>query len=353
MFRNTKSKLTGDRKILILFLILVIFNLALYIILFNYMFDISKIDMLVLEDFITINSALIILGFTTTRLPKYRKKRSGAIYELTYFIILGLLSITVSFFNEATNSRSIWMPFIEMFKMLSVMLILTYVATKSKSFKAIARGDHSRKAIAWQIVICSILGVLASYLTLDINGVPANARGLVVMISAMLGGPYVGIPVGIISGLWRFSMGGSTAAACCIGTILAGIVGGIVHRWNGNQFLSTHKAVLLMFLYSGFDMFLITALTPSPDGLIYASTLYGPMTFAAVFGMFLFSLFLDEKREEKTADDDDCITEMSRELNECKAKADEAGRELEEHRNRIEELERELGELKESVGKKT
>ncbi|WP_407391321.1 LytS/YhcK type 5TM receptor domain-containing protein [Methanobrevibacter sp.] len=182
--------------------------------------------------------------------------------------------------------------------MLSVILILTYLATKSKSFQTIVRGESSRKIIIWQIIICSILGILASYFTMNVNGVPANSRGLIVMISSMLGGPYVGIPVGIISGLWRYGMGGPTALPCCVATIIAGIVGSLVYKWNRGEFLRPYKAALLMLLYSGFDMFLITVLTPQPDGLLIANALYAPMTFGAVLGMLLFTMFLGEKKEE-------------------------------------------------------
>ncbi len=242
-----------------------------------------------------------------------------------------------------------------MFRMLSVVLILTYLATKSKSFKAIVRGDQSRKTLIWQIILCSILGIFASYFTMNVNGIPANSRGLIVMISSMLGGPYVGIPVGIISGLWRYSMGGPTALPCCVATIMAGIVGSLVYRWNGGKFLKPYMAGLLILLYSGFDMFLIVILTPRPEGVIIANALYAPMTFGAVLGMLLFTMFLGEKKEEAEATDElkqtvndgtdeisvngdvnsDMIREMSRELNEYKDKVDRLEKELSDLKNRL------------------
>ena len=347
MFNNYKDKLTGDRKILILFVILAIFNIALYVSIFKYMVDIKEINMTVIHDFVTINCAIIILGFTSSRLPRLKNKDSS-IYEISYLIIIGLLSITISFFNKSIGGESLWAPYLEMFRILSVVLILTFLATKTKSFKAVVRGDLSRKTIISQIILCSVLGILASYFTMDINGLPANARALVVMISGLLGGPYIGIPVGIISGVWRYSMGGPTALSCCIATILAGITGSIIHRWNGNEFISPVKAGLLMFFYSGFEMFLLTILTPRPTGLIVASNLYGPMTFAAVLGILLFSLFLDEKKEKAESDTDgeDKIRLMSEELEEYKIKADKTEEELSEYKDKVKSLEQELNEIK-------
>ena len=357
MLSNIKNILTGDRKILILFSILFIFNVALFINLFAYMIIVEHISPSVLHDLVTIISAIIILGFISTRLTKLKEMTDGSIYEIGYLIIMGLLSLTISYFNKSANGESLWAPFLEMFRMLSVVLILTYIATKSKSFKAIIRGDTSRKTIIWQIIICSILGILASYFTMNVNGIPANSRGLIVMISSMLGGSYVGIPVGIISGLWRYGLGGPTALPCCVATIMAGIIGSLVYRWNGGKFLRPYKAALLMLLYSGFDMFIITVLTPEPDGIIIANALYAPMTFASVIGMLLFTMFLGEKKEEAGISDEleqtihdntdrisanseiidintDKIIEMSRELNEYKDKVDKLELELNDIKNK-------------------
>ena len=358
MFSNLKNKLTGDKKILILFSILFIFNVALFINLFAYMVIIKNINASVLHDLVTVISAIIILGFISTRLSKLKELTDGSVYEIGYLIIMGLLSLTISYFNKSANGESLWAPFLEMFRMLSVILIITYIATKSKSFQAIVKGDTSRKTIISQIIICSIIGILASYFTMDINGIPANSRGLIVMIASMLGGPYVGIPVGLISGLWRYNMGGTTALACSVATILASIVGSFVHIWNGRKFLRAYKAALLMLLYSGFDMFLITVLTPRPDGLLIANTLYAPMTFSAVLGMLLFTMFLGEKKEEiliseelkQTLDDNtdkisvntdiidintDRIIEMSQELKEYKDKVDKLEQELSDIKNKL------------------
>ncbi len=356
MLSNLKNKLSGNKKILILLSILFIFNVALFINIFAYMITVEHVNAVVLHDLVTIISAIIILGFISTRLTKLKEQTDGSVYEIGYLIIMGLLSLTIAYFNKSTNGESLLAPFLEMFRVLSVILILTYIATKTKSFKSIIKGETSRRIIIWQIIICSVLGILASYFTMDIHGIPANSRGLIVMISAMLGGPYVGIPVGIISGLWRYGMGGPTALPCGISTIIAGIVGSLIYRWNDHEFLRPYKAGLLMLLYSGFDMFLIIVLTPQPDGLLIASALYAPMTFAAVLGMLLFTLFLGEKKEEEKISDEikqtdnantdktptntretdidsDMLMKMSQELNEYKDKVDKLEQELNDIKN--------------------
>ena len=356
MFSKFKKKATGDKKILILFAIMFIFNIAFYFNLFAYMVIIEHVNIKILHDIFTAISAIIILSFISSRLPRLKTMTDGSAYEVGYLVIMGLLSITISYFNRTTHGESILGPLIEMFRMLSVILILTYIATKSKSFKAMVRGKSSKKIIFWQIIICSILGILASYFTMDVNGVPANARGLVVMIASMFGGPYVGIPVGLISGLWRFGIGGSTALACCVSTILAGVIGSLIYIWNGGKFLRSYKAAILMFLFSGFDMFIVTVLTPKPYGISIANAVYGPMTFAGVLGILLFTLFLNEKKEEIGINEElkhtveDNTAKISNNSDIIDLNTDriiELSQELKEYKEKVDKLENELKEIKE------
>ena len=70
---------------------------------------------------------------------------------------MGLLSLTISYFNKFANGESLWAPFLEMFKILSVILILTYIATKSKSFSQRSSGKLQRIdcddiRIAWRTI---------------------------------------------------------------------------------------------------------------------------------------------------------------------------------------------------------
>ena len=297
MFGKFKEELTGEKKLIILYSILFVFNILLFINLFAYISILKELNFYAFHEVGTIIAAIIILGFISTRLPKLKESTDGSIYEIAYLIIIGILSITISYFNKSTNGESLWAPFLEMFRMLAVMLIFLFVATKSKSFKSLIEKKTSRRSQICLIIIFSILGILASYFTLDVFGAPANARGLIVMIAALAGGPVVGIPVGIIAGVWRFSLGGPTALACAVVTIIAGFVGSLIHKWMGGKFLSPFKAALLMFLFSGFDMFIITVLTPK-QGVMIANALYAPMTFASVLGILLFTIFLDEKKEE-------------------------------------------------------
>lgn len=101
-----------------------------------------------------------------------------------------------------------------------------------------------------------------------------------------------------------------------------------------------------MFLYSGFEMFLITVLTPQPEGFIITKTLYLPMTFASVLGMLLFTLYLSEKKEEARKNDDTTKISDNSEINALNEKIIRISHELEEYKTKIDNLERELNDIK-------
>lgn len=98
------------------------------------------------------------------------------------------------------------------------------------------------------ILIFGAFGVISNYTGIEINNgaivsqtwqadvdydaAIANTRIMGVAIGGLLGGPIVGLGVGLIAGLHRLTLGGFTAEACAISTILAGLITG----WLGRRF---------------------------------------------------------------------------------------------------------------------
>ena len=96
MIDRLKNNLNNDRKIAVILTVLFIFNLLLFINLFEYMTIVKHVNISILHEVGTIISAIIILGFISTRLPRLKEITDGSIYEIAYLVIIGLLSITVS-----------------------------------------------------------------------------------------------------------------------------------------------------------------------------------------------------------------------------------------------------------------
>lgn len=317
----------------IIFIVLLISNIVLYAALLMYysqhylfLFNWANFNYL-----LSMISAIIILGFISTRLHQFRNLGDSSIYEIGYLIILGILSITISTFNESTHSKNIVLPFLEMFKILSVFLIFMILASKTKPFQHIMHNEASKKDLVFTCIIFSIMGCLASLYVIPVDSSLANVRNLVVIIASLFAGPYVGIPAGIVAGIFRFSLGGPTALPCALATMIAGVVGTVVYIYSGRKFPRGFPAVILMFLYIGFEMLLIVLMTPENISIDYVTDIYPLMVFAAVVGMALFKMIIKEVKSDasKVSYEQLRINELENTLVEYKDQLDQLQEDME------------------------
>ena len=240
-----------------------------------------------------------------------------------------------SYFNGKANTSLLFGPYLEMFRILCVILIFILVAIRFKPFEEIIFGKFNKKSLFACFIIFTLLGLYASKFHLDVNNTPANVRCMVVMLSGLFGGPYVGIPVGLISGAYRFTLGGTTALPCAISTAISGIVGSLIFIWNDKKFPRPKIAIILMFLYTGFEMLLIVILTPPDISFPFVRNIYPIMLFASVIGVILFSIVIKDKREQtQPSSIDEEIEEIETDL--------ESNDEIKELRNEIEKIKNEI-----------
>ena len=82
------------------------------------------------------------------------------------------------------------------------------------------------------------IGIPGSY------GAITNVRDLAPMVAGLVAGPYVGLAVGLIGGIHRFSLGGVTCIPCSLATVLAGLFAGFIYILNKEKFLGIIPAML-------------------------------------------------------------------------------------------------------------
>lgn len=287
-------------KITAIYLLLLISNIILFIGLISYSpkFGMNAMTWQSFEEYSAIIAAMITLGYVSTKVPKIRSLGESSVYGLIYFPIICIIGMMTSYFTGKFNISQFFEPFLEMFKVLCAVLIFVLIATNLKAFKEMIGGNHSRKNQMVCLIVFVLIGLFASYVNIRIDNAPANIRCLIVMISGLFGGPVVGIPVGIISGAYRFTLGGPTALPCAVSTVISGIIGSLIFIWNDKKFPNITPAVILMFLFTGFEMFLITIATPADIAFPLISKVYPLMLFASVVGVFLFTIVIKEAKEK-------------------------------------------------------
>ena len=303
---HIKKIRTNPKSFLIslIFLVLIIFNVVLFasLIRFYFMAGFFKSSVEMFGQLFTMISAIIILGFISTRLPQLRNMGDSSLYEVGYLIIIGLLSIIISYFNKSTNSDAFVDPFVRMFEVLSVELILMLVMSKTSFFKNVKNGVANKKDTFICFIMFLIISLIATTYVVQVDDAYSNVRNLVVMISGLFGGPVVGIPIAIISAVYRFLMGGSTAFPCSMSTVICGFMSSAIYVLNKKKFLKGYRAALLIFLFVGFEMLMIVWVTPESISIPYINDLYPLMVFGNVLGMILFLMIIREQEKPKEID---------------------------------------------------
>lgn len=325
--------------IALIFLVLIVFNIVLYVSLIRFYFlaGFFKSSVEMFGQIFTMISAIIILGFISTRLPQLRNMGDSSLYEIGYLIIIGLLSIIISYFNKSTSTDALVDPFVSMFEVLSVVLILMLVMSKTSFFKNVKNDAANKKDVVICFFMFLIIAIVASTYVVEVDGSYSNVRNLIVMISGLFGGPVVGIPLAILSGVYRFLMGGTTAFPCSISTVICGLMSSAIYILNKKKFLKGYVAALLIFLFIGFEMLLIVWLTPQNISIPYINNLYPLMVFGNVLGMILFLMIIKEQEKPDEIDYEELrIIELENAVN--------------EYQNKIDKLEEDVDLLKKKNG---
>lgn len=135
----------------------------------NYIFKIGPM-------FFTIASVLIFFASISSRLPKLIVLGNNPSYEISYLLILGLLSLSMAYFYASVNQNINLTPYMSMVNLLAIILLILIVASRFKSFKAIITNDYTRKDQLICMVIFLILGSLSTLFAMTINNFDGDIR---------------------------------------------------------------------------------------------------------------------------------------------------------------------------------
>jgi sigma-B regulation protein RsbU (phosphoserine phosphatase) len=109
----------------------------------------------------------------------------------------------------------------------------------------------SRDYVAF-VVLFGLFSIFGTYIGIPgSHGAISNIRDLAPMVAGLVAGPYIGLAVGLIGGIQRLFLGGDTAIPCCLATILAGLLAGLIYRLNKGKLLGIVPA---MVFAAGFEV---------------------------------------------------------------------------------------------------
>ncbi|KRQ87158.1 Sensor histidine kinase YpdA [Caloramator mitchellensis] len=180
------------------------------------------------------------------------------------------------------------MLFLTLFERMSIVALVAYMFTHTPLFKKIykRRFDVSDKLIL--IIFFSAFSILGTYLGIRMEGgAIANIRPIGAIVAGYIGGPLVGSAVGLIAGGHRYLLGGYTALACGISTIMEGLTGAFFRSKKGDlsPFVGFISGVIAEFIQMGI---ILLVSKPYSQALELEREIAFPMIIINSFGVAIF-----------------------------------------------------------------
>lgn len=190
---------------------------------------------------------------------------------------------------------------------MSIIILIAYSLSKISIFKNLVTGKNNlllTKVI--MMFIFALIGILATYTGIRVNGAIANSRIIGVMVGGFYGGPLVGIGAGLIAGIhrWAIDTHGFTALACAISTVAEGTIGGLASKYFKNHPQSwVHAFIIGMFAEILQMLIILMIAKPFDQALNLVKIIWIPMVLFNPIGVALFIGFIDGiyKEQEKEA----------------------------------------------------
>ena len=154
------------------------------------------------------------------------------------------------------------------------------------------------------LVLASIfgsMGILGTYTGLPLKGALVNSRAIGVFVGGLLGGPLVGLVSGIIAGSHRYliDIGGFTAVACSLSTVLEGLFAGLLKKRIEDTDYKVVFAIVAGMVGELMQMAIILLIAkPYSEALDLVKIISIPMVLANGLGIGIFIAIIESIYKE-------------------------------------------------------
>lgn len=256
------------------------------------------------------NSLIKIRSFL---IPEDDEDKVMYLHALVAFI--GSLS---AFFILEAGEMSLSMlehTFLVLIEKTCVIVVIAYIISRTSFFTEILKKKFTLKNQILFVAAFGAVSIFGTYSGIDIMGALANVRDMGPIIAGLVGGPWLGLAVGLIGGVHRYLLGGFTAVPCVIGTVLAGLFAGLIYHFNKGKFIGILGAVVFAALMESLHMIITLLIArPYPAAVAVVHEVAGPMILANTMGILVFAFIISNLlNEEKTKEErDQYLDELER-----------------------------------------
>lgn len=191
------------------------------------------------------------------------------------------------------------MLFLELLQKMSLIALAAYIYNQSNFFNNLIKKNLNTSDKIISIIFFSILSILGTYLGINVEpGALANTRPIGAIAAGYVGGPLIGVIVGLIAGFHRYTMGGFTALACGLSTIAEGLVGGLIGKYVTKGKLTIPGSIYAGIIAEMLQVVIIVLLSkPYRDAIALEKVIAIPMMLVNTLGVVIFINIIKSARE--------------------------------------------------------
>ncbi|TQK74054.1 two-component system sensor histidine kinase LytS [Brevibacillus sp. AG162] len=173
---------------------------------------------------------------------------------------------------------------------ISVIAVIALIIGQLDYFRNIVYGKNNWMRIVILSTLFGFLSVIGTENGLRVNDALANTRIVGAVAGGLIGGPVVGFFAGLIGGIHRYSIGGFTAFACAISTVMNGYLAGIVSTKMNMLRLKWQHIVLIGVTAELIQKVLVLLMAkPFSAALELEVKIAIPTTIMTIAGLLLFT----------------------------------------------------------------
>ncbi len=191
---------------------------------------------------------------------------------------------------------------INLLERLGIFAIVFILAMRFDICRRLLTGNVNRYEKLSLSVLFGLLGIAGTYMGVPIQNAIANSRVIGVALGGILGGPLVGAAAGVIAGGHRYliDIGGFTAIACGVATIVEGVAGGLIyHRLKRSPF-DPAAAFITGIIVEALQMILLLIIPKPFEAAVALVSVIGlPMILINSLGLAIFVMMIASVYKEK------------------------------------------------------
>jgi phosphoserine phosphatase RsbU/P len=201
---------------------------------------------------------------------------------------------------SASTGASLFGDYLALFAETEIFIfVFMEIVTKLDFVKRVFFQKSTKRDTLWFIILFGLFSIFGTYIgTQQSLGVITNIRDLAPIVAGLVGGPGVGLAVGLIGGVHRVLLGGATCIPCSMATILAGLLAGLVFRLNKNTMLPIIPAMVfalgIEFLHGALSLLFVSPFNTALD-IVLANT--PQMAIAISLGVGISTIIFYDIRE--------------------------------------------------------